>query len=234
MQRIWRHIPQRVKLLVRPDWLLNALPNLLPNALLSVLATALLSGCASLSPPPPIVAPQQWTAPVYHAAITLSGRLSLRYQKEGREEGLQGGFLWAQDPQRVSIDLLSPLNQTMLNLQVEPGQARLTEAGKPTRVADDLDSLSTQTLGWILPVAGLRGWLQGFSLINGEAFILSAPGQEKSAPVQTADGWQLRYPEWQQDTPSGQWHPKRIELQRTTTAFGQMRIHIILDQWQTP
>ena len=178
--------------------------------------------------------PQNQILPTYQDTITLSGRLSVRYQKDGKEDGLQGGFRWQQRPDAVRIELLSPLNQTMVQLDVEPDQARLTEAGKPTRVAADLDTLSNEALGWVLPVSGLRGWLQGFSMENGQTLILSAPGQGNAAPVQTADGWQLSYPDWQQDAESGQWHPRRIDLQRSSAEFGQMRIHIILDQWQTP
>ena len=194
----------------------------------------LLSGCAALLPPAKPAAPRVQAVPVYQSSLTLEGRIAVRYRQEAREESLQGSFRWRQLPERTTVTLLSPLNQTLATLDVTPDAAQLTEAGKPPRIAADIDTLSRETLGWTLPVAGLRGWLQGFSLASGRPRPIAEPGAEDAPPVTTPDGWQLRYVSWQDEDAPPLTRPKRIDLQRTTPELGEMHIRIVIDRWQQP
>lgn len=163
--------------------------------------------------------------------MEMSGRLSVQYQRDGREESLHGSFTWSQTPQHTSITLLSPLGQTLALIEVTPQSATLTQAGQVPRIAADADTLAAETLGWPLPVAGLRDWLQGFA-IDAQGQRWSAPASDAPVSLTTRDGWQLGYASWQTDAASAIPRPRRIDLARTTTQAGTVAIRIVIDSWQ--
>jgi outer membrane lipoprotein LolB len=183
-----------------------------------------IAGCASVPP----VAPTAQTEAQrnYHRAIDIGGRLSVRYQQNGRDEALHGGFTWSQRAESTEIALLSPLGQTMAEIRVTPTMSSLTQAGQGTRVATDVDALAAETLGWPLPVSGLRDWLQGYSA-KGQRI----PAGDGAAQALTDDGWRIRYDSWETGA-DGSLHPKRIDLSRNTKQAGEVSLRIVLDAWQ--
>lgn len=201
----------------------------LMSALFPVL---LLSGCAALAPQ----AEQTSTETIqsagnrqYHQAIDLDGRLSVQYQRNNADESLHGSFTWRQTAQSNTITLLSPLGQTIATIAVEPGNATLTQSGHAPRTAADVDELAAQSLGWPLPVSGLRNWLQGFAVdAQGKPFTATPDANS----VTTGDGWQIRYVTWDENDPA-RIHPKRIDLERQTEQAGKVAIRIVIDNWQT-
>lgn len=195
--------------------------------------SGLLAGCAAVAPPaaPPAAATGQAARP-YFDTISLTGRLSVQYSRGGAEESLHGSFTWAQTPQRTVLTMLSPLGQTLAVIETQPGSASLTQAGQPPQVAADADALAQAALGWPLPVAGLRDWLQGFALdARGRSWMAPA---EAGSSVTTPDGWHIVYASWQQDNPSAPARPRRIDLARQTAQAGPVRLRIIIDNWQVP
>lgn len=190
----------------------------------------LLAGCATPRPPSAESAPPSARAlRPFHQAIDIGGRLSVRYQAGGKEEAVHGNFTWSQRPEQITVSLLSPLGQTMALIQVSPEGATLQQAGQPVRTADSVDALTAETLGWPLPVAGLRDWLQGFAIDNaGKRFVASPT----SAQVISNDGWRIHYASWLDDTPlSAQNRPRRIDLARTTEQAGDVTLRIVIDTW---
>lgn len=190
----------------------------------SAIAVLLLAGgCSTTAPSPPSQLPRS-----YHEAINLSGRLSVQYQQNGKAQSVQGKFSWAQTSATTRIALLSPLGQTMATIETSPGQARLLLAGEPLRQAADINALSTQILGWPMPVAGLRNWLQGFAVDENGNRRAALPN---ALSTFGSDGWQIRYVSWQgeADAPA---YPKRIDLERTTTEAGAIALRIVIDSWQ--
>lgn len=203
----------------------------------SALASALLlfmAGCATPTPPSQDseAAPRPTLAAArpFHDTIDFSGRLSVRYQSGLQDEALHGSFAWAQTPTQTTVTLLTPLGQTIAVIDVTPQGATLTQGGHAERAAADVDALTAATLGWPLPVAGLRNWLQGFAVDNaGQRFVASPRATE----VATHDGWRIRYVNWQDNSESsGQYRPKRIDLARFTEQAGDVSIRIIIDTWQ--
>lgn len=195
--------------------------------------SALLAGCAALVPPPAPPTPAVARAPrPYFQTIEMTGRLSVQYNRGGADESLHGSFTWSQAPQRTVVTLLSPLGQTLAVIDVQPGSASLTQANQPPRVATDADALAQTALGWPLPVAGLRDWLQGF--------VANAPGQLTAVSttsdntISTADGWNIVYASWQESDGSGFVRPRRIDLARQTAEAGPVKLRIVIDNWQTP
>ena len=163
-------------------------------------------------------------------AIDIGGRLSVQYQKDSKQEAVYGGFIWSQRPDATLITLLSPLGQTLANIDVTSAGATLRRAGQPQRSAPDANTLVAEALGWPLPVSGLREWLQGFVRDAGGKTLSVSPNDD--SVIDTDDGWQLRYRNWEAATTDTAAHPKRIDLTRTTVEAGMVSIRIVVDSWQ--
>lgn len=192
----------------------------------SFVSIAVLAGCATPSAPlsAAVVAP-------YQAAIELNGHLSVNYLKDGRRQAASVGFNWLQTANRTDVTLASPLGSTIAIVTVAPGYASLTEAGKPPHVADDIDSLSAQTLGWTLPVSGLRDWLQGHAMAADGSRFAASPAHSS---VTTRDGWQLDYVSWQDDGAAVP-RPRRIDVARAAVGgLEDMQIRIVIDAPAAP
>lgn len=192
-----------------------------------------LVACASIGPT--TVPTTTTTAPTsglvrsYHEIIDLSGRISVNYQHNDNDEALHGSFTWTQTLDRTNVTLLSPLGQTIAIIDITPNITTMTQAGSPPRVEADADALAEKVLGWPLPVIGLRDWLQGFATdASGRKFIATP----QSDHVITADGWGIRYVNWQDDAATQLKYPKRIDLKRHTAQAGEVSIRVIVDSWQ--
>ena len=185
--------------------------------LLSLAACAVLAGCASVPTGP--IAP----LPAYREAAELAGRISVTFRKAGNPESLSGKFTWQQQPGKVDVTLSSPLGQTMAKISVTPAQATLVQSDQAPRTASSIDALTAQALGWQLPVAGLKDWLQGYATdAQGQRFA-AAPGKDT---VVTHDGWKLRFVSFRQDGA-----PKRIDAERLAAAqVDELAIRIVVDQ----
>jgi outer membrane lipoprotein LolB len=189
---------------------------------LSLLAiAAVLAGCATTG-----ASVSNSTVGAYRDSIDLSGRLSVNYRKDGRPESITGNFNWTQRPGRVDVSLASPLGQTIAAITVTPDAATLRQAERAPRVAKDIDTLSAQALGWSLPVAGLRDWLQGYATdASGKRFVASPANNS----VYTNDGWRLRFVSWQDDKAAPPL-PRRIDAERSATATSdELAIRIVID-----
>jgi outer membrane lipoprotein LolB len=187
---------------------------------LLVLAAAL-AGCATST-----ANLSRSTVSDYRDTIDLSGRLSVNYQKDGRPESINGSFNWSQRPGMIEVSLASPLGQTIAKISVTPQSATLAQADRPPRQAPDIDTLTAQSLGWALPVAGLRDWLQGYATDEAGQRFAASPANNS---VYTRDGWRLRFVSWQDE---GAAHPvpRRIDAERSATANSDaLAIRIVID-----
>lgn len=187
---------------------------------LSLLAfAAALAGCATTST-------NIATVGAYRDTVDLGGRLSVNYQKDGKVESLNGSFDWAQRPGSVDVTLSNPLGQTVATIQVTPQSATLTQAGRPPLTEANIDTLTQRTLGWPLPVSGLRDWLQGYAVdAQGQRFSASPARNE----VTTQDGWRLRFVEWQ-DPNAAQPVPRVIHANRAAVGDIQdLSIRIVIN-----
>lgn len=198
------------------------------------LCAVLLGGCASMpagqgSATSTSISPSTTTPPLaaWRANFDASGRLSVKYKHNGSPEALNGNFTWVQTPARLDVTLSSPL-ATIATISVTAESATLVQADKTPQVAADLDALTSASLGWTLPVSGLRDWLQGYaSAADGSRFVASAAVNT----VTTGDGWRLRFVSWQRDA-AGRLVPKRIDAERDAAlgaATEELAIRIVLD-----
>jgi outer membrane lipoprotein LolB len=204
------------------------------NTRFSLLASALFctllsTGCASLNsqtqtPAATAVSTATASTRQYQQQIQISGKISIQYQQADKPQSLPGGFEWEQDAQGIRITLLSQLDQIMARITQNAQGATLELNGKAPRTASDLDQLLQDTLGWSLPVAGLRDWLQGFVAIDGKQLV-AVKAEDQTVNTQ---GWKLRYVSWHEQ-PS---FPKRIDLQRYTEQAGDVSIRIVVNEWK--
>lgn len=201
---------------------------------ISLAAALTISGCAALTTPaPPPASAINGVSRSYHQAIDLSGRLSVRYQQDGKEQALHGSFTWAQTSQHTLVTLLSPLGQTLATIDITPKQSTLHQAGQPSRTAADVDLLTAQALGWPLPIAGLRDWLQGFGTdVNSKPFNVNPASDNGVTTVTTTDHWSIQYASWQPAEGAANPLPKRIDLTRNTAQAGDVAIRIVIDSAQ--
>jgi outer membrane lipoprotein LolB len=193
-------------------------------ALVIACACALLSACATTP-----TGAMRSNAPVaaYRGSIDLSGRLLVNFEKDGKPDTISVKFTWAQTPGAVDASLLSPTGQTVAKINVTPQAATLTQGGQPPRAARNIDELTAQTLGWALPVSGMRDWLQGYATAAGGRRFAASPANNT---VVTADGWTLTFVSWQ-DEQAAQPVPKRIDAQRpASAASGELALRIVLDK----
>lgn len=182
-------------------------------------ALATLAGCATTST-------NVATVGAYRDTVNLDGRLSVNYQKDGNRESMTVNFDWAQAPGRVDVTIANPLGQTVATIEVTPQSATLTQAGRAPVTEADVDTLSQRTLGWPLPVSGLRDWLQGYAVdAQGQRFSASPARNE----VVTRDGWRLRFVEWQ-DPNAAQPAPRLIHATRAAVGDIQdLEIRIVIN-----
>lgn len=180
-----------------------------------------LSACGTVSPPTPTIERP------YYPQIDLSGRLSVQYQRISKPQAIHINFNWSQTSQQTMITLTSPTGQTLAKLQIDAQGAQLKQADKPTQFASDADQLMSTTLGWPLPVAGLRDWLQGF--MDDKHQVALSPAKLTNDTYLIIDGWNLTYPAW--DVENHIERPKQLLLQRQTEQAGLVKIRIVIDEW---
>jgi outer membrane lipoprotein LolB len=185
------------------------------------LCAVLLAGCAST----PVKTSQPQQAGVYQDTFEAAGRLTVNYRKDGNPESLSGKFSWSQKPGRIDVSLSSPM-ATIATISITPQSATLVQADKVPRVAKDIDTLTAESLGWSLPVSGLRDWLQGYATgADGKRFTATPANNT----VLTADGWRLRFVSWQ-DEAAARPVPRRIDAERNaSTSADELAIRIAID-----
>jgi outer membrane lipoprotein LolB len=180
-----------------------------------------LSACSNLSTPTSVnLLPRQ-----YHQQIDMSGRLSVQYEQNNQLQAIHINFSWSQTSQQTTITLSSPTGQTLAMLLINDQGAQLNQGDKPPQFAVDANQLMFSTLGWPLPVAGLRDWLQGFIDAKHQVAITSA----NPDTYFLVDGWTISYAAWAIENNTER--PKRIDLKRQTDQAGLVSLRIVIDEW---
>ncbi|NYT64177.1 outer membrane lipoprotein LolB [Alcaligenaceae bacterium] len=120
-----------------------------------------------------------------------SGRFALSVNYfDGKQDAVQGGFVWRDTGQALELDLLNPLGNTLARVQVEPGQATLIRSNGATEQAAHPDALVEQVLGSPIPVGGLRDWLQGRT---GDASVQGLENNSNGQPqLFSQNGWRVQ------------------------------------------
>jgi outer membrane lipoprotein LolB len=183
-----------------------------------VLATAaMLAACA----PAALERPTDFgSASVAQASFEISGRLSARHG----DEALTANFHWRHASGRDELDLASPLGQALASLSGDAANVSLRTADGRVAGATDWSALTSQSLGWPLPVEGLAFWIQGVPRPGSRSDIET--GADGGISVLRQDGWAIVYLAFAQ-TPTGERRPSRMTL-----SYPDVEVRIAIDAWQ--
>ncbi|RQR63638.1 lipoprotein localization protein LolB [Burkholderia sp. Bp9126] len=189
---------------------------------LAAAAALALAGCAST--PPSAGAPsggvlQTSMAHAYH------GRFAVQYSDRlGRPQNVYGNFDWQEQGDDVSLELRSPLGQTLAIVKSSPRTASLELPNRQPQFAPDVGELMQNTLGFALPLAGLRYWLQPTPAPATPAQTVRDPGDGTRIKQIRQDGWTIDYVAYADAPATG---VKRVNLVRATPPLD---IKLVLDQ----
>jgi outer membrane lipoprotein LolB len=148
---------------------------------------------------------------------------------KGGKESFSGGVQWRHSGGGDEILLLSPLGQTLAQIQRTPDGVYLTTSEHKRYYATDVESLTEQALGWRLPLMGLQYWVQSLnSPATASAIDLDMDG---SVVAIRQDGWEIDYSGYAPAAPvqirqSATTYPRLLVLKRNG-----LQIKLIIDNW---
>jgi len=181
------------------------------RALAACAAALLLVACAAMLPGKQLPAA---------ASFDLLGRVLV--SNEGR--AFSSGFRWLHDADSDEIWLLSPVGQTLAYIAADAGGAMLTSADQQTYQAASVEKLTSQALGWPLPLERLQHWITADAAPGIPVAKVTADAHNRATLIEQAD-WRIRYvyPETGNDPV----RPRRLDMTRN----GQ-QIRLVIDTWR--
>ena len=153
------------------------------------------------------------------AAFAMKGRLGLKTPDDAWSASIQ----WAQKEALYKMRIIAPLGQGTYELTGGNGQVSLLTAEDETYQADDPDTLMQGTLGWSVPVTGMRYWIIGLPdpEAGTERLLLDEFGRIEQLQQ---DGWSVeisRYQDYQQYQ-----LPAKIEMINQ-----DLKVRIVIKDW---
>jgi outer membrane lipoprotein LolB len=185
-------------------------------ALVALVGAQLACACATLAPPP--AAERQYV-----------GRFAIATTLDGRRDTGSGRFKLAVDGGAVTLDLDSPLGSTLARVEVNAEGARLIAPGnggqREVRGAS-AEALTYEVLGWPLPVAGFRDWIDGRPMA---ARPVSVRPKTDQGTAFDQDGWTISVLERFDE---GRGAPRRLLLERGETPglAPAISLRLVLDE----
>ncbi|MDE2609248.1 MAG: outer membrane lipoprotein LolB [Burkholderiales bacterium] len=194
-------------------------PWLPPFLLIGLLTIAcVLPGCASLQPPPAA------NIAASSAVQDYDGRFAVRYEQNGEIKNAYGNFTWRQQGDAVTLQLLNPLGQTQAIVYSTPGAAKLELPDRAPLTGPRLEQVMHDALGFALPVAGLRYWLQLEAAPDSRSSLTRDPQTGRITQLQQ-DGWTIDYLSYTGTQPA---RIKRINLSRELNGE-PLQVKLVLD-----
>jgi outer membrane lipoprotein LolB len=153
---------------------------------------------------------------------TIEGRLSVHYKdlETAKEESLSGRFVWTTSADDTELSLLDPLGQSVALIRSNARRSTITFRDGRRVDGDTPEALTEKTLGWTVPLRGLRAWLEG--------------KPDAGSPVSTLDDGRLRQDRWTirfvaaDDAAAGA-PPKRIDLNYPGPP-AEIEMRLVVDQ----
>ena len=196
------------------------------RAALGAAAAALvaLAGCASQPPRLPSTA-NATTSLSTQTSRAYHGRFAVQYvDQTGQQRNAYGNFDWRENDTTVTVQLRSPLGQTLAVVTSSPAQATLELPNKQPLTADNVSTLMQTSLGFALPVEGLRYWLQPSVAPSSRAHTTADPQDPSRLSQIRQDGWTIDYLAYADAPATG---VKRVNLTREDPP---LEIKLVLDQ----
>ncbi|KIG02289.1 lipoprotein insertase outer membrane protein LolB [Caballeronia concitans] len=208
------------------DFIAGARGRLVRRSALGFAAAAafVLSGCAVQPRVPNTSAASTslstQTSRAYH------GRFAVQYNDQnGVQRNAYGNFDWQETGDTVTLQLRNPLGQTMAIVTSSPSLATLELPNRQPVNAENVSDLMQNTLGFALPVEGLRYWLQPSAAPSSRAETTLDPESNNGRPKEIRqDGWTIDYLAYADAPAVG---VKRLNLTRNEPPLD---IKLVLDQ----
>ena len=186
------------------------------QSLLSVLSAGLLlAGCA-VTPPS-----ETWQSPTATdiANWQFTGRVSLTRA----EEGWHAGLSWQQQADQFQLKISGPLGQEAFRLSGTAAGVTLEDADGKILRADDAESLLLQTIGWRLPVTGLKYWVRGLAVPG----VYASERRDLQGRLLALEqsGWAISYSRYH--SIEGVSWPAKLRLARD-----DVTVRLVIDAWQ--
>ena len=156
----------------------------------------LLTACPSHTPP------SQWQPSKQAQNFTATGRLSVKQN----DKGSYGNFDWTRTPAVETININTPLGNTIGQLCQDPQGVIATDANGKTYQAATPEQLSQQLLGYQIPIQYLHTWATG-------GYLPNHPHSTEADGSLNQLGWNIR----RQTAPDGS--IRLLELQNDTLAI---------------
>jgi outer membrane lipoprotein LolB len=156
------------------------------------------------------------------------GRFSVVTSLAGKRDSGSGRFKLAVEGDAIVLDLDTPLGSTLARVRVDSRGARLTassDSGPREMHGADAEALTSEVLGWPLPVAGFRDWIEGRP-------VPTKPSIDRSTSAGKAfeqDGWTISVLERFEE---GSGSPRRLLLERPETPQPSpaISLRLVLDE----
>ena len=167
------------------------------NGVFLVMLT-MLTGCATqpVQAPSPLANQAQYQAHLAKLAtisqFNLKGRLSANTQKQG----FSGSVMWQHQPATDEIAIYSPLGGQVAAIRHDETGVTLVDTKGNSVTANDAETLTEQTMGWRLPLAGLTDWALGRP--SASSAVESASWDEAGRLTKLKQsGWEIEYLNYQ-------------------------------------
>jgi len=191
-----------------------------------VLAVALLASACAVRPPVSGTVPE--SAWLQHRATVealtdwqVHGRVAVRSD----DDGWSADFDWQQRGESYRIRLRGPFGQGGIELHGDSHGVWLNRQDKAPLYARNVEHLLKAETGWQLPVLGLSDWLRGLP-VDTQPAALDWDQQGRLQTLQQ-DGWDIAYGRYR-DVGERQL-PDKLQLLRD-----QLRVKVVVDEWQIP
>jgi len=167
-------------------------------------------------------------APIEPAAQVHTGRFSASVSRGEQREAVSGRFSLAVSADRTTLDLASPLGNTLARIEAVAAGATLTapqaDGTLATWKGDSPDALAEAVLGYRLPVSGLADWIAGRAVPGHAARVFPPTGPAQRIEQ---DGWAIDIEERFADTGA----PRRLSFDRDGggPAAPSVRLRLVLD-----
>lgn len=200
-----------------------ALRYLLPLGGMLLLST-LLAGCESLPASAPQLEPETYQQHLLDIekihSFELRGRIGVLTEKKG----FSGLIRWHHHEDGDDIDLYSPLGTQLGKISSDAEGVTLTNSDQKTYRATSVETLTEQTIGWILPLSGLNDWALGRPTTSAvERMTWDSAGRLAHLHQ---DGWDIEFPQYMEI--NGQQLPAKITLKST-----KLDLKLVVESWQT-
>ena len=182
----------------------------------AIVLTAFVAGCASLpasSPAPPI-------ADTADAPFSIGGRISARRG----DAGVAGGFTWVHDGPRDTIDLATPLGQTLARLEGDVDGVTVHLQDGRVESARSWRELTERAFGVTIPVDGLAAWVRARPRA-GAPYTIERDSRARVSLLRQ-DGWEIVY------AYAGDADPRPFRVALTMPGGEPVDVRVVVDRWQ--